>query len=215
MKSSKNVPLSSNASKAPAKRVPKPTTTFNPPVSKTAIVRKTKTSTSATTIEQRTHLYSTVVSQPSTSRHKTQADKEFVVQNFCDTQSSNPSPAPKSPSSAPSRVVPDTTNPNTPQSPQDTHTNAFYIHFDPKTWKDETAVLVALNSEFPFLTYNIKGKLGQSLTIIVPNVEQFTVFASLKQLKNKPISYVPKQPFTPSIQSVIFNVPATVSARSF
>ena len=206
MKSSKNVPLSSNASKAPAKRVPNPTTTSNPPVSKTATVRKTKTSTSATTTEQRTHLYSTVASQPSTSRHKTQADKEF---------SSNPSPALKSPSSAPSIVVPDTPNPSTPQPPQDTHTNAFYIHFDPKIWKDETAVLVALNSEYPFLTYNIKGKLGQSLTITVPNVEQFTVFASLKQLKNKPISFVPKQPFTPSIQSVISNVPATVSARSF
>ena len=38
---------------------------------------------------------------------------------------------------------------------------------------------------------------------------------SLKQLKNKPISFVPKQPFTPSIQSVISYVPATVSARSF
>ena len=105
----------------------------------------TKTSTSATTTEQRTHLYSTVVSQPSTSCHKTQADKEF---------SSNPSPALKSPSSAPSIVVPDTPNPSTPQPPQDTHTNAFYIHFDPKIWKDETAVLVALNSEYPFLTYN-------------------------------------------------------------
>ena len=58
VKSSKNVPLSSNASKAPAKRVPKPTTTSNPPVSKTATVSKTKTSTSATTTEQRTHLYS-------------------------------------------------------------------------------------------------------------------------------------------------------------
>ena len=206
VKSSKNVPLSSNASKAPAKRVPKPTTTSNPPVSKTATVSKTKTSTSATTTEQRTHFYSTVASQPSTSRHKTQADKEF---------SSNPSPALKSPSSAPSIVVPDTPNPSTPQPPQDTHTNAFYIHFDPKIWKDETAVLVALNSEYPFLTYNIKGKLGQSLTITVPNVEQFTVLASLKQLKNKPISFVPKQPFTPSIQSVISNVPATVSARSF
>ena len=131
-----------------------PNASQNPPLLPTPPFRKLQpcarlTSTSATTIEQRTHLYSTVVSQPSTSCHKTQADKEFVVQNFCDTQSSNPSPAPKSPSSAPSRVVPDTTNPNTPQSPQDTHTNAFYIHFDPKTWKDETTVLVALNSEFP------------------------------------------------------------------
>ena len=35
VKSSKNVPWSSNSSKAPAKRAPKPTTTSNLPVSKT------------------------------------------------------------------------------------------------------------------------------------------------------------------------------------
>ena len=52
-------------------------------------------------------------------------------------------------------------------------------------------------------------------TIPVPNVIFFTVFASLKQLNNKPISFVLEQPFTPSIQSVILNAPFTVSARSF
>ena len=31
------------------------------------------------------------------------------------------------------------------------------------------------------LQFDIKGKLGHSLTISVPNVENFTVFASLKQ----------------------------------
>ena len=75
--------------------------------------------------------------------------------------------------------------------------------------------LTLINSEYPFLTYNIKGKVGQSLSITVNNVENSTVFASLKHLNSKPISFVPKQPFTPSIQAVISNVPATVSARSF
>ena len=32
-----------------------------------------------------------------------------------------------------------------------------------------------LNSEYPFLTYNIKGKLGQSVSITVNNLESFTV----------------------------------------
>ena len=59
------------------------------------------------------------------------------------------------------------------------------------------------------------GFCHQSVSITVKNVENVTVFSSLKQLNNMPISFVPKQPFTPSIQSVISNVPATVSAKSF
>ena len=205
--------------KAPAKPAPRSTAATKPPVLKSTTIRKTKTT--ATTSTQRAPLYSAVVSPPSGSKtpgHNTQAQTQFVVNHWRDTQSGvrpfdyqkqkepTPIPAPR-----PSLPAPSSTH----QPTQDTHTNSFYIDFDLKYWKSETEVLIALNSEYPFLTYNIKGKLGQSVSITVNNLESFTVFASLKNLNKKPISFVPKQPFTPSIQSVISNVPATVSAKSF
>ena len=205
--------------KAPAKPASRSTAATKPPVLKSTTIRKTKTT--ATTSTQRAPLYSAVVSPPSGSKtpgHNTQAQTQFVVNHWRDTQSGvrpfdyqklkepTPIPAPR-----PSLPAPSSTH----QPTQDTHTNSFYIDFDLKYWKSETEVLIALNSEYPFLTYNIKGKLGQSVSITVNNLESFTVFASLKNLNKKPISFVPKQPFTPSIQSVISNVPATVSAKSF
>ena len=180
--------------------ISKTTTKFN--ALKAATVLKSKSSTPAP-VKQKSPLYSTVASPSpgsSTFRHSSQAPSPQAP------VTPNPIHAPRCPRPAPFI---------TPQLAQDTRTNSFYVHFDLKYWKSETEVLIALNNEYPMLQFDIKGKLGQSLTISVPNVENFTVFASLKQLNNKPIPFVPKQPFPSSIQSVISNVPGSVLARSF
>ena len=215
--SSKSRPSSSKPLKDCA---PKPTTSTKTLASKTSTVLKSKSTISATTTKQKAPLYSTVgdiefclcpTPASSSSGHSFQAPshKAPVI--------SNPNPAPRSsrPIPIPAPRLSLSAPASTRQPTQDTRTNSLYINFDLKYWKSETEVLIALNSEYPFLTYNIKGKVGQSVSITVDNVENFTVFASLKQLNNKSISFVPKQPFTPSIQAVISNVPATVSARTF
>ena len=140
--------------KALAKPAPRSTAATKPPVLKSTTIRKTKTT--ATTSTQRAPLYSAVVSPPSGSKtpgHNTQT--QFVVNHWRDTQSGvrpfdyqkqkepTPIPAPR-----PSLPAPSSTH----QPTQDTHTNSFYIDFDLKYWKSETEVLIALNSEYPFLT---------------------------------------------------------------
>ena len=209
--SSKSRPSTSKPRKD---RAPKPTSSTKTPASKTSTAQQSKPTISATTTKQKAALYSTVVSPTpasSSSGLSSQAPPHIapvISSPNSDPRSSRPIPIP-----APRPSLSATAS--TPQPTQDTRTNSFYINFDLKYWKSETEILVALNREYPYLTYNIKGKVGQSVSITVNNVENFTVFASLKQLNNKPISFVPKQPFTPSIQAVISNVPATVSARSF
>ena len=104
-------------------------------------------------------------------------------------------------------------------STQQTHSpskniNSFYTHFDIKDWDSERVIISHLEKQYPQLEVSYIGKQNTSITIKAHNKQSFIVLANISSLNNKKVKFVPKEPFTPTLSSIVSNVPLTVDPQT-
>ena len=141
-----------------------------------------------------------------------------------------PTPNDKAPKVKTYKPTPDThindsqiasTSSNTNQqasSTQQTHSpskniNSFYTHFDIKDWDSERVIISHLEKQYPQLEVSYIGQQNTSITIKAHNKQSFIVLANISSLNNKKVKFVPKEPFTPTLSSIVSNVPLTVDPK--
>ena len=112
-----------------------------------------------------------------------------------------------------------TSNTNTQTSTaQKTHSHSknissFYTHFELKDWESERVIISQLEKEYPQLEVSYIGKHNTSIAIKVLNKQSFIVLANISSLSNKKVKFVPKEPFTPTLTSIVANVPITTDPK--